>query len=908
MNERRTLLRVCQRPIAAASAAALLLSGVALAAAAPAAADPQPTEHGTTLTLTGDPGAATSSAVSTASCDVNGDGLEDAVFGAWWWSKGAFSRIGAAYVALGTEEAVGGSLADPADVNAVRIDGPSRGNAFIGFTVSCAGDVNNDGFDDILIGDYLATSAYVVFGAEKFEPVSLDHLGSSGFTVKGPEGDTRFGYSVKGVGDVTGDGLDDFAVGSSSGNKVYVIPGKRDIDNIDLSVTPEAVVLTSTGSVVSNVGDVNGDRIDDLLFGAYTATPWGSSAAAAGSAHVIWGGQTGEIAVSDLSGKGFAVYGPTRARDRLGVSVAAAGDVNGDGKADLLLGADGVTNPATGPRNGGAAIVYGSDSDATVYTNPTAEVAVYTCDAEGVATTGDCVGTAAPRGYWINGAVASDAAGYSVAGIGDVNGDRVPDALIGAYGYDPIDPETGATMTTGGAAYVVYGDPQRTGAIELGSLTAAQGFRIDGGVAGDRFGRAVGSLSDFDGNGVDDLLIGADFAQSQAGQASIVLLGDLKTETSVTVSEGARAGGPLTLSATVKQLVDGGKPAAGGTVAFSDQGEPIDGCEAVTVSGGAAVCEIAEQPSAGEREFVATFAPGTQKLQSSTGSVATAVAKQSSSVVLGGDTAGVVGDEIEFTAAVPAAATGEVVFLAGERELGSAEIVDGVATFSYEPTAASSYRLTASYAGDDRFDAGASKAERVTVSPAPVFLSAVSLSALKAVYGVRASATVSVDGASSGTVLFTAGGRDLGTASVNADGVATRTLPVLPVGTYRVSAQFLGDDAHAESAKRYAAGQLTVTKASVSSARVTAKTAKRGARPTVTVRLGKLQSGSYPTGKVRVSFGSATKTVSLKASAKGVVRVKAPKALKSSTRVTAKYLGSANVTATSAKTTQKIRR
>ncbi|MFC6234294.1 integrin alpha, partial [Leucobacter soli] len=487
------------RPLASLAASALALGALVALPVSPALADALPTEQGTVLTFTGDPGAATSSAVSTSSCDVNGDGYDDAVFGAWWWSKGSLNRIGAAYAVLGSETAAGGSLANPEDVNAVRIDGPSRANALIGFSASCAGDVNGDGYDDIIIGDYIATSAYVVFGAKNFEPVTLDALGERGFTVKGPTGDTRFGYSVKDIGDVTGDGLDDFAVGSSSGNKVYVIPGKRDIDNIDLTQDPDRVAITVAGktgealSVVSTVGDVNGDEIDDLLFGAYVSTPWGSSVAAPGAGYVVWGGQNGTIETGSLAGKGFAIYGPTRQRDRLGVSVAAAGDVNGDGKADLLLGADGVVNAATGPRSGGAAIVFGSDADATVYSDPLADVSVYTCDESGVdTTTGSCNDLATPRGYWINGAASGDSTGYAVAGIGDVNGDDVPDALLGAYGYDPINPDTETAMSGAGAAYVVYGDPSRTATLELGSLSAEQGFRIDGGTAGDRFGRAVG--------------------------------------------------------------------------------------------------------------------------------------------------------------------------------------------------------------------------------------------------------------------------------------------------------------------------------------------------------------------------------------------------------------------------------
>ena len=98
-----------------------------------------------------------------------------------------------------------------------------------------------------------------------------------------------------------------------------------------------------------------------------------------------------------------------------------------------------------------------------------------------------------------------------------------------------------------------------------------------------------------------------------------------------------------------------------------------------------------------------------------------------------------------------------------------------------------------------------------------------------------------------------------------------------------------------------------VGKASVTSAKVTTKTARKHSRPTVTVRFGKLNNGAYPSGKVVVTFGSTSKTVTLRSSAKGVLKVASPKRLTSSVTVRVTYLGNANVAAKSAKATQRIR-
>ncbi|HRE00669.1 MAG TPA: integrin alpha, partial [Ilumatobacteraceae bacterium] len=547
----------------------------------PGSAAPDPTEvtpDGTPsaiLKYVGDTSSATGAALSNSTCDVNGDGYNDAVVGAWFWDKAPTNNIGAAYVLFGGPDVTGGSLGTPGNVDAVRIDGPNVANAFVGFAVGCVGDVNGDGLDDFGISYYTDQKTYVLFGDTNFTTLSLSSLGDRGFVVSAPVSGGNLGFSLAAVGDLNNDGLDDFAVaavvadtqGRTNNGRVWVIAGQDDIAdvNVDNPVAGQVLFAIDGASseervgVMSVIGDVNGDGVDDILLGSYTATPWGTSYAAPGAAYVVWGGQSVDVDLANLGTKGFAIYGSSRQRDRLGISVSGLGDINGDGKADLLIGADGVTNATTGNREGGAAVVFGSAATDTVYTDPTSDtLGVYTCS--GSQTLGVCAdpAEATARGYWISGDFTNDSAGYSVAGLGDINGDGINDMVIGAYGYDPINPANPpATMSGAGAAYVVFGKTD-TATVKLADVTTALGslgYRVEGLVAGDRMGRQVAPAGDFDGNGYPDVVIGSDFAPrggSQNGEITILLLGPLGTTAAVTsdVAEGY-VGDPITLTATV---------------------------------------------------------------------------------------------------------------------------------------------------------------------------------------------------------------------------------------------------------------------------------------------------------------------------------------------------------------------
>lgn len=517
---------------AATALAVLAPVGATSAAPAPASASaPAGVAQPTTVTWTGEASSGTGAALASGACDVNADGYDDVVAGAWFWDKAPNNNVGGAYVLLGSSAPTGGDLSDPAAAGAVRIDGPAAANALTGFSVGCLGDVNADGYDDIALSYYTQQKVVVVLGAADFGPVSLDNLGDRGFTVTSTPGG-NFGYSVAGIGDVNDDGFDDYAVAAivddtrdrTNNGRVWLLAGRAGVDDLTVADPQSTGVLgvidgagneDRIGSMAA-AGDVNGDGIDDLVAGSYVAKPHGDAVAAAGAAYVVLG-RTGAIDVDTaaLTDQEFAIVGPTRQRDRLGISVAPAGDLDGDGLDDLLIGADGVSNDATGPRTGGAAVVFGSSDTALVRTDPEAETTVYSC-----AGWEDCdEADRTRRGLWLTGVAEGDSTGYAVAAT------ETGELVIGAYGADPeVD---GAPVANAGVTYVLPVDTSAD-TVDLGQTETLGGRILTGDRAGDRLGRAVAAGGDMDGNRTPDLVASGDSAigSDQAGIVKVELGAD----------------------------------------------------------------------------------------------------------------------------------------------------------------------------------------------------------------------------------------------------------------------------------------------------------------------------------------------------------------------------------------------
>ena len=418
--------------------------------------------------------------------------------------------------------------------NGFTLNGIDRRDAS-GYSVSSAGDVNGDGYDDLIIGARgadpggkdSAGETYVVYGGASapgtggvFDLSALD--GTIGFTLTGIEPDDESGRSVSSAGDVNGDGYDDLIIGARStdpngarSGHAYVVYGGASAPGTDgvlaLSALDGASGFTLngidpadvSGASVSSAGDVNGDGYDDLIIGSRGADPNG---ARSGKTHVVYGGASapGTDAVLDLSAldgsSGFTLTGIDPG-DVSGYSVSSAGDVNGDGYDDLIIGARGAD--PNGGSSGETHVVYGGAS------------------APGTDSVLNLSALDGTNGFTLAGIDPGDRSGASVSSAGDVNGDGYDDLIIGASRADPNGRSSGET-------HVVYGGasaPGTDGVLDLSALDGTNGFTLTGIDPDDESGRSVSSAGDVNGDGYDDLIIGARFADpngARSGETHVV--------------------------------------------------------------------------------------------------------------------------------------------------------------------------------------------------------------------------------------------------------------------------------------------------------------------------------------------------------------------------------------------------
>ncbi|UCG30056.1 MAG: FG-GAP repeat protein, partial [candidate division WOR-3 bacterium] len=389
-----------------------------------------------------------------AAGDVNGDGYSDVIVGAYWYDNGQTDE-GRAYVYHGSATGLAATPCWTAESD--------QANAWFGYSVSAAGDVNGDGYSDVIVAAVWYDSGQTNEGrVYAFHGSAAGLCSNAGWSAESDQASAQFGNSVSSAGDVNGDGYSDVIVGvywydngEINEGRAYVYHGSA----TGLSLTPDWTAESDQafarfGHSVSGAGDVNGDGYSDVIVSALN---YDNGQVDEGRAYVYHGSATGLYLMPDWTAES------NQTEAEFGISVSSAGDVNGDGYSDVIVGAYRYDNGQT--NEGRAYVFHGSAAGLPLTSDWTAE---------------------------------SDQAearfGGSVSTVGDVNGDGYSDVIVGAYWYDN-------GQTNEGRAYVYHGSA--TG------LSLNPDWTAESDQAGAGFGHSVSAAGDVNGDGYSDVIVGA---------------------------------------------------------------------------------------------------------------------------------------------------------------------------------------------------------------------------------------------------------------------------------------------------------------------------------------------------------------------------------------------------------------
>lgn len=386
-----------------------------------------------------------------------------------------------------------------------------NGGAEFGAAVAGAGDVNRDGFPDFLVGQPDDAGRVVLYSGFSRTPLWVFHGSNPG---------DGLGATVAGIGDANGDGFDDVAASALevSGNgaavgQVYVVDGLT--GQVAWTVQGDAADWR-WGRKIDGAGDINADGYDDLLVGSADANPNGSFSGVAR----IYSGRVGSL-LREVTG--------AAAFTKAGSGVAGAGDVNGDGFDDYIIGASG--DDSISPGRGSATVYSGADGSVLYIFAGENDFDSFGADVDGgTDLNGDGVadfligadqtdfsGTSSGSVYaysgadgtllWrVDGPFAYNYFGGEVAAAGDLNADGLDDVIVG-------DPRGGADGDQN-AAGVGY-------CLALSGADGSQIWRVEGAAEGDRLGQSVAVIGDFNNDGGEEVIVGAPADLSATGDGYV---------------------------------------------------------------------------------------------------------------------------------------------------------------------------------------------------------------------------------------------------------------------------------------------------------------------------------------------------------------------------------------------------
>ncbi|MGA1873119.1 MAG: integrin alpha [Thermoplasmatota archaeon] len=427
--------------------------------------------------------------------DVNGDGYDDILMSSDGYdtAPSGGTDVGKVYLIFGNASSNIKDM-DVANANATFL-GEGQWN-YAGRALDGAGDLNGDGFDDIIISAARGPGkTYVIFGRRTGWSMNMNLVHSNASFIG--EGTSDQSYrGLSGVGDVNNDGYDDFVIGatwnSAGGNvagQAYLILGRSSgwSNNVSLANVNASFIGEEAGDLAGNCvsggGDINGDGYDDIIIGAYQNDEGGGNA---GKVYIIYGRSSGWSMDVDLSSANASFIGPTNTGQ--GKAMSMAGDINGDGYDDILISSDQDSGGGLGL--GRAYLAFGGS-------NLGHNVSLYNANASFVGQMFDHLGS-------------------FIAGAGDLNGDGYDDFMVAAT-------DNNGGGSSRGKVHVIYG--KSSGWTMNASATNSDGASFVGEADYDKIGSVAGE-GDVNNDRRLDILIGTtinDEGGTNAGQVYLIL-------------------------------------------------------------------------------------------------------------------------------------------------------------------------------------------------------------------------------------------------------------------------------------------------------------------------------------------------------------------------------------------------